>query len=250
MPDSMKQGAIVRLLKRLEPTSRRTLPILDEGHRPMGALRPLDVETPADAAIVLALTTWRKLYARNFMTQFEPTPERTRRWLEEVVLPDDRRLLFLLMDLEGRAIGNYGVCNITEKAVELDNFIRGEHGGGKTYARCADVALTAWAFRRLGVDRVHLRVFATNKPVIHLHQSVGFSITKATPLSRRQVAGEVHLLETPTGDSVPADLTLLEMNVASRHFFAWNPWALDLPLDQEDGNLDCQYTGDHRRDAG
>ena len=97
-PLTASQREIVRALKRID-RGEGTAPPLEIRHESgeyLGALTPVTQREAGDAEICALLSRWRRMYKRNFLTQFEPTPERTQRWLTNVVLPDDTRILFLV----------------------------------------------------------------------------------------------------------------------------------------------------------
>lgn len=165
---------IVRIFKGLEEGNIvREIPIFDDSHQYIGKLKPIDIELVQDQMVIESLTKWRQKFMRFFMTQFEATPERTGKWLKNNVLTDDSRLLFLIYDENNKLIGNFGICNIQEQNVELDNLIRGEKGGHKHLIFFSELTLISWLYS-LDVVNIYLRVFSNNFKTISLHSSVGF----------------------------------------------------------------------------
>jgi len=118
------------------------------------------------------LARWRQRAFGMFLTQFPASPDRTRAWLQSLVV-DDSRLLFLLM-CDGRPVGHLGVMDLDRETPELDNLLRGAHGGGPEFVLRAEGALLEWLRTRIGVLRLRLGVFADNRRVIALHERCGF----------------------------------------------------------------------------
>lgn len=175
---------IVRIFKGLEKGNIvREIPIFNDCHQYIGKLKPVDVELAQDKNIIEALTKWRQKFMRFFMTQFEATSERTEKWLKDIVLTDDSRLLFLIYDENNKLIGNFGICNIQEQNVELDNLIRGEKGGHKHLIFFSELTLISWLYS-LGIINIYLRVFNNNFKTISLHSSVGFKPKETLALQK------------------------------------------------------------------
>ena len=95
-------------------------------------MTPITRTRPASDEVVEALTRWRNRARRFFLTQFEATVERTRGWLESVVLTADDRLFFLLYTDSGKLVGHYGFIHMDERSAEVDNLMRGESGGPRS----------------------------------------------------------------------------------------------------------------------
>lgn len=150
----------------------------------IGSLHLINTQISLQKSTQESLTKWRKMFKRYFLTQFKPSIERTADWLKNTVLPSDDRLLFLICDNSGIPIGNFGVCNITQESVELDNLIRGEKGGDKDLVFFSELAILKWIYNELDIPLAVLHVFSNNYKTIALHQRVGFSITEKKPLRK------------------------------------------------------------------
>lgn len=179
------------------------LQIYDENKNSVGELRCIDVYSADDVEIAGLLTRWREKYMRYFMTQFDATIERTLVWLKKVVLPAKDRMLFIILDDKGRAIGNIGVCNISEEYAEIDNLIRGESGGLPQLIYFAEIALLSWLFNELRIPKVGLHVFSNNVLTINLHRMVGFSLVHSHRCTKITEGNETRfLLDSVQGEPV------------------------------------------------
>lgn len=220
-----RQRRIVRALKGLEPEglsliSNPSIPIIDgEGSR-IGSLQPLDRRLADDEEIIASLTRWRRRAGRFFFTRFEPSDERTRGWLDRVVLADDTRILFLVTDAEGRPVGNLGACNVTEDGAELDNYIRGERGGDPRLMLLSGLSLAGWLYAALNVEKIHSRVLADNSRVLALYEATGC-------FQRGEIEELVPEMDGSgdTGDHAPREwLRFVRMTLDVQEFLSRYPW--------------------------
>lgn len=183
----------------------------------IGSLRVIDRARSNEPSLAINLTQWRNASMRFFLSQFEATEERTKHWLNSVVIPSEDRILFELLDETGRAIGNAGVCNLSDHSCELDNFIRGEPGGDPNLFLAAEMTLLRWVFCDIGVEMVNLHIFSNNWIPISNHMSIGFTITGKYALSRVEKDDIIqHLLNSQEGQ--PMKYSYLKMQLSRNDF--------------------------------
>ena len=106
-----------------------SIAIKDNNDKVIGSLVLVQKRDANNPIILDALTRWRKKYMKYFLTQFNASTNRTKSWLENIVIPSTDRLLFLILDEDNNLIGNFGIADILFDRCELDNLIRGENGG-------------------------------------------------------------------------------------------------------------------------
>jgi hypothetical protein len=138
----------------------------------IGRLLPINIGLLDDSALIEAMTRWRRNRAESFATQFVPTAQRTRSWLEKVVLNDDRRLLFIIYHHDN-PIGHLGLRDLNETSFQGDNLVRGERGGGFFLMKHASWAFQAWAMQCFQVRQSWGRVLANNSAAISFNLSLG-----------------------------------------------------------------------------
>jgi RimJ/RimL family protein N-acetyltransferase len=173
--------------------------------------------------VVEKLTQWRRMFMHFFLTQFPATAERTAKWLEKVVVPADDRILFLISDLDGQWVGNFGVCDIRPHSAELDNLIRGEAVSQPQFILYTELAMLSWLYFGLGIDSVTLHVFSNNVKTIKLHFKAGFAEKQRSQLSKLQEGNEIkYLIDSREGE--PVDFTYIEMEMQGPEFERRNPW--------------------------
>ncbi len=223
---STEQAAIVRRMKGLDsqPQSRPDIAITHADGTVLGSLVPIDRTLVNDQQVVDRLTVWRQRFMEFFMTQFPATPQRTGRWLREVVLGDDTRLLFMIRDDTGQWVGSIGVCHLSSHTAEMDNVIRGVKGGHPRLMFHAELALMRWLFRVLGVETVRLRVFDHNRAAIRLYDSAGFARRQTLPLGIEQTEAMTRYFANPDPHHRKAEIQLTEMAMDRNEFFARHTW--------------------------
>lgn len=167
------------------------IPIVEENGNFLGTLQCIDVYSLQSPEVIGLLTKWRNQYMQYFLTQFTATTERTSQWLESVVLPAEDRILFLVRDEKGQAIGNFGLCNVGKEYAELDNILRGEKGGDRNLFYYAAIALLSWIFKVLDISIANLHVFSDNSKAISLYERLGFKTVSLQNLSRVESENEV-----------------------------------------------------------
>lgn len=219
----MDENSIKELVRRIKENNGPNyeefqLEILDEYGIKIGSLKPIDSRIASDHVIIDKLTKWRKMFKKFFLTQFTPTPERTKSWLQTVVLPSDNRVLFLVCTDKDEIVGNFGVCDLSENRAELDNLIRGEKGGHPQLIYFAELAILRWLFRELGVKALTLHVFSNNYKTISLHESVGFCTTASHHLIKEESEDKVRYITSDTPSAQVADFTYLEMMLTPTEF--------------------------------
>lgn len=169
--------------------------------------------------VVFLLTKWRKMFKKFFLTQFNPSPERTKKWLKQIVLPSPDRVLFLICTEDAKPIGNFGICNITQDSFELDNLIRGEKGGDPQLIYHSEISLLKWAFVNFDSSRSVLHVFSNNSKTIALHERVGFEVIGNFFLEQNTSDDSISYSIT-TQNTQTVDFTYLEMSMSREKFFA------------------------------
>ena len=209
----------IKLIK--DGTVAGTVPIENDLGEVIGELRAITVSDLQDTELLDSLASWRDRFMKFFLTQFESTRDRTHGYLRDIVLAKPDRILFTLHDDSGNRIGNLGLCDVTPESAELDNFLRGEPGGGARLFFFAELALMRWAIRELGVTRFSVKILTFNWLSLDLHQQVGFKIARQIALEKLEQNGVTshRFLTDETGN---VDYRCVEMTLSAEEFWDKN----------------------------
>lgn len=167
---------------------------------PGGQLQTLTVVTDPLAA---RLARWRRQSAEAFATKFPVTNEGTFNWLQNQVVDNPRRVLFLVTDHDGRPVGNVGFVTGESIAlpIEIDNVLRGEEAA-PGLMREALLALLDWLAHRFNHRHVGLRVLGSNVRALEFYERSGFREVARIGLVAHRDGDRVSLVP---GDTEVAD---------------------------------------------
>jgi RimJ/RimL family protein N-acetyltransferase len=175
---------LIRVKQNEDAASRLSIPIVSTEGVVLGSLECLDRSLCQDDGIIADLTDWRQRYMHCFLTQFTATPERTRTWLTQRILPAPDRILFLIRDAGGDYIGNIGLCEITSASAEVDNVLRGKSSDNKNIMYHALMGIIGFALQTKTITDICLHVFSNNQNAINLYERAGFQKTSSEQLTK------------------------------------------------------------------
>ena len=196
----------------------------EEGFR-LGKLVPVGKWILNELETIELIRTWRQKTMRMFLTQFESTFDGTYSYLDNLVIGQEARILFMLYDGEDRMIGHIGMAYVNGETGELDNLMRGIEGGDPRLVYFSELALLDWCFKDLGIKQCDVRVLSYNWQVITLHEEVGYVFVDNEPLKKYEKNGVifhdvVNLLES----NVKYGSTKLVLTKSD--FYKKNDWLL------------------------
>jgi diamine N-acetyltransferase len=107
-----------------------------------------------------------------------PTPEQHRRWFDAIRTRDDVEIYGIRLVEDDRLIGSCQLHSIDRELERAELQIRiGERDAwGRGYGTEAVRLLVRHAFADLGLRRVELHVFATNRRAIRAYEKAGFEV--------------------------------------------------------------------------
>ena len=167
------------LLKRAK-ARRYTLPIEGASSLRLRSVTPAEPEEQD----IQRLSNWRNRHASSFLTEFDATPERTRRWLTQSIATDESRVLFMIEEPGCEPLGYIGLGAIdwTRHTAEADSVVRGNESHPGAMA-AAMRSLLNWARGELGLKRFSVRVLHDN-PALAFYAKFGFREKRREPLHR------------------------------------------------------------------
>ncbi len=110
--------------------------------------------------------------------------------MTEALLEVPDRILFLLLDKYGRAIGHLGFANSinSELLMEVDNVIRGVPGQSPGLMTLALRTLLLWATDEFNPSGFYLQTFSDNVRAIDFYSKLGFKETERLGLYKVESA--------------------------------------------------------------
>lgn len=189
MTDKIFKSRIYRVFNNLKLENRDSevsplIPIYRK-NKLLAYFRPLSVSSLNNQEEINSLAIWRQKHNWWFPAQFKVTIEGTKKWVENQVIQNPDRLLFMLEDPSGKIIGHLGLYrfNFSERSCEVDNIIRGEDliPGVMTEAL---KTLIVWSTLTLKIKKFYLKVYADNERAIALYKRCGFKKLKKIPMKK------------------------------------------------------------------
>lgn len=191
----MNTAEILNFYKRKQARDKLILiPILDSEENTVGFLRPVTADfnvTIPDC--VELLNRWRVDNPTLSPSRFPITHERTRRWITDAIIENDKRILFLIQALDGKYVGHIGFTNIDLKcrAAEVDMVLRGERTDILGFMGYVMSALVQWGKQELQLKHIDLVVLPSNEHAISFYRRCGFREEGIVPLIKVEEDDEI-----------------------------------------------------------
>jgi perosamine synthetase len=200
--DGYKQRVLEELrrlkrIERMEELVTARIPIgSDEGF-----LVPVCELMAQDADLIERLAQWRAKNMAAYPTQFTVTIAGTAAWLRSLVLDVPDRMMFLVVNPSGRAIGHVGIADAINdnQALRIDNVARGVPDVQPGLMTAAMRTLLVWARDVIRPAMIYAVVFSENDRILRLLERLGFTREAVIPL-RRYVDGDRIAYRRPAAD--------------------------------------------------
>lgn len=163
-------------------------------------LRAITIRDLYDDRLIRLLAQWRDHAQDFFPSQFAVTFEGTKLWLENQVIKNFDRILFLVSSARNNMpVGHLGLYRFDwkEKSCEIDNVIRGRDDLLPGIMTPATIQVGKWARKKLGVKILYLKVLADNQRAISLYERCGYKGVKRIPLRKEVHEGMIQWIEDP-----------------------------------------------------
>lgn len=142
----------------------------------IGYLRPITEDFESSTpTLVHDLGVWRGNSATAATGTFEITDERTKRWVEKLILNNDKRILFIVTDINNNFIGQVGLADINEamKCADLDAILRGKEDYPGIMGKAIETLMN-WGITELGIEDYYLDCFNDNTHAIKFYENHSF----------------------------------------------------------------------------
>ncbi len=177
---------ILRQYKRMETADYLIcIPVYQDDGEIVAYLRPITADfRKTIPQCVALLSQWRVENPSIATGTFTVTHERTMKWLDNLVVNNDDRILFMIQALDANYLGHIGFAAFdeTDRSAEIDSVLRGVKDASPGLMQAAMKAIMAWGQKELGLAAIHLKVFHDNPHAICFYERCGFEDAGRIPL--------------------------------------------------------------------
>ncbi len=161
------------------------------------------------------LSKWRKENPTISTGVFEITEDRTKIWLENHVLNNSDRIIFMIDDHENNSFGHIGLTNFNfeNNIVELDSVLRGVKGIYPGLMSLSVYKIIDFVLNYLFLEGVGLSVFSDNESAISFYKNLGFKTVDKQPLIKVKYPDETKLEIRPKNSNLPIEKYYLKMKL-------------------------------------
>lgn len=118
---------------------------------------------------------WRIENKKFYDQKMSPTFASTRNWLENEILKNPDRIMFLIYDEYGQLMGHQGIINkeFLKNSIELDNLVLDNSVVLVDQVKIIKNIIN-WSIKTINVEKIYLRIFSNHKAKIDLYKKAGF----------------------------------------------------------------------------
>jgi RimJ/RimL family protein N-acetyltransferase len=161
------------------------LPVYDESNNIVAYLRPITsnyLETIPNC--VKLMSRWRVENPTIGTGVFTVTNERTKCWLDNLVVNNSNRIVFLIVDFTGTYLGHigYAAFQYDIQTAEIDSVLRGEKDVIPGLMKFCMNTMIKWGKQVLMLKEITLKVFSDNIHAVEFYERCGFAKDILIPL--------------------------------------------------------------------
>lgn len=187
--------------------------IVDAQGTRIWTLEPINSIYRNDSNAVQRLMQWRNNALYAYLDRAPVTYEGTGKRLEAAIINNDMRLLFFVRNLEWDFIGHIWLYSFDEESqsCEIDNVLRWENKSPGIMTQ-ALLALIKFAYTKMRINTLYLRVLSNNARAIELYKKNWFIENKKIPLSMSTIwwYEKFHEISEP-GEDTNTEIYFLKM---------------------------------------
>lgn len=157
------------------------------------------------------LASWRKAHEYAYPTRFLINEDGTQNWLKNLVISNERRVLFWVTDSEFSPIGHLGLLLNDEGCIEVDNVLKGIKGHQRLF-EFSMLELEELVKIEIGASDLVLKVLGSNERAISFYKNLGYTEISRKSMEWKTQESSSLLVESET----PTDY-LIEMSKILEH---------------------------------
>jgi hypothetical protein len=220
---------IIRKMKGLPDGRGVKFPIRDGELNVIGYLRGIDRHSLNDSELICTMARYHTLYKKNFLTQFDVSPENKINWLENSVLYNDLKMLFLVETSDGRTIGQDGFTLLDNETFEHDGTMRWKRGGQHEIFIRSAFERAAICFFLLGCEKFKVEIIGKNTMALDNAFALGMKVIKEHHLTCLESDGVVSYRIATDRALVNTTETLVELSMEKSVFAESNRVLIENP---------------------
>jgi len=124
---------------------------------------------------VLLLTQWRDENQFAYPTKFKVSEEQTKKWLENNILLNNRRVMFWVIDNYFNLLGHIGVLLSDENHFEIDNVLKASKNTKGLFSE-AQKKLEIILHQEFNPSQIYLKVLNSNLKAINFYEKLNYKI--------------------------------------------------------------------------
>jgi len=171
-----------------------------------------------DKYLIEKITYWRRRFKQCFLSEFQPTCERTKAWMQKAIVNDPDRALFKILNPDKMLLGHIGAIH-RNTYIEYDYFILGVKLDVKHFALSVASQFLLWILSLTDMKLISGKVRSDNFHGLDFHRRTGFSEYRKIPLKRIETEhGEVRFEEAAS--NARPNLYLVEIRATADDLIA------------------------------
>jgi len=160
---------------------------------------------------VSLLSSWRIAHEYAYPTRFDVNDTGTQRWLKNLVILNERRVLFWVTDSNFSPIGHLGLILNDQGSIEVDNVLKGVKGHQRLF-EFSMLELEELVKSEIGTTALVLKVLGSNERAINFYERLGYK-----EKSRKGLQWETHETSSSLVESETPTEYLIEMSKNLEH---------------------------------
>ncbi|MBC8298064.1 MAG: hypothetical protein H8E55_20010 [Pelagibacterales bacterium] len=130
----------------------------------------------------------REKYREMFATDFVMTKEKTKRWINELILDNPDRILFTI-SINSKIVGciGHGGLDANENSSQLDNMMKDPSCKIPGMMTVVEKVYLRWMFEFFKLSKITGYLFSDNERMMNIHYECGWRLLDKVPINKKMV---------------------------------------------------------------